>query len=68
MHDPEKAVNAYNSLKDWGMKILMGTVTTKPCIAVAEETKADNMFQLTPSGSSPDCIKYDNAFRMFYRS
>lgn len=66
VHDPEKAVNAYNSLKDWGMKILMGTVTTKPCIAVAEETKADNMFQLTPSGSSPDCIKYDNAFQVCF--
>lgn len=66
VHDPEKSVNAYNSLKDWGMKILMGTVTTKPCIAVAEETKEDNMFQLTPSGSSPDCIKYDNAFQVCF--
>lgn len=66
VHDPEKSVNAYNSLKDWGMKILMGTVTTKPCIAVAEETKVDNMFQLTPSGSSPECIKYDNAFQVCF--
>ena len=66
VHDPEKAVNAYNSLKDWGMKLLMGTVTTKPCIAVAEETKVDNMFQLTPSGSSPDCIVYDNAFQVCF--
>ena len=66
VHDPEKSVNAYNSLKDWGMKILMGTVTTKPCIAVAEETKTDNMFQLTPSGSSPDCVKYDNAFQVCF--
>ena len=31
--DAEKSVNAYNSLKDWGMQVLMGTVTTTPCIA-----------------------------------
>jgi ABC-type branched-chain amino acid transport systems, periplasmic component len=30
-HDPEKSVNAYNTLKDWGMQILMGTVTSNPC-------------------------------------
>jgi branched-chain amino acid transport system substrate-binding protein len=66
VHNPEKAVNAYNSLKDWGMQLLMGTVTTKPCIAVAKETYEDNMFQLTPSGSSPDCIVYDNAFQVCF--
>jgi len=66
VHDPEKAVNAYNSLKDWGMKILMGTVTTKPCIAVAEETNADNMFQLTPSASSLDVLKHDNTFQVCF--
>ena len=27
-HDAEKSVNAYNTLKDWGMQILMGTVTS----------------------------------------
>ena len=33
-HDTEKAVNAYNTLKDWGMQVLVGTVTSAPCIAV----------------------------------
>lgn len=65
-HDPEKAVNAYNSLKDWGMQVLMGTVTSAPCVAVEAETAADNMFQLTPSGSAEDCIKEANAFRMCF--
>lgn len=65
-HDPEKAVNAYNSLKDWGMQVLMGTVTSAPSIAVEAETAADNMFQLTPSGSAEDCIKEPNAFRMCF--
>lgn len=65
-HDAEKAVNAYNTLKDWGMQALLGTVTSTPCIAVANETYADNMFQLTPSGSAIDCVQYDNAFRVCF--
>lgn len=66
VHDPEKSVNAYNTLKDWGMQILMGTVTSSPCQAVVEETHKDGMFQLTPSGSAVECIKYDNAFRVCF--
>ena len=65
-HDAEKAVNAYNALKDWGMQILMGTVTSAPCIAVVEKSQADNMFQLTPSGSAVESIAYDNAFRVCF--
>ncbi|MGN1339153.1 MAG: ABC transporter substrate-binding protein [Oscillospiraceae bacterium] len=66
VHDAEKSVNAYNSLKDWGMQILMGTVTSTPCQAVVEESHNDNMFQLTPSGSAVESIKYDNAFRVCF--
>lgn len=65
-HDAEKAVNAYNTLKDWNMQVLMGTVTSAPCVAVAEKTKEDNMFQITPSGSSVACTQYDNAFRICF--
>lgn len=65
-HDAEKSVNAYNSLKDWGMQMLMGTVTSTPCQAVAAKTYEDNMFQLTPSGSAPSCVQYDNAFRICF--
>ncbi len=64
--DPEKAVNAYNSLKDWGMQIMVGTVTSGACIAVATETNNDNMFQLTPSGSAVECVQYPNAFRVCF--
>lgn len=64
--DPEKAVNAYNNLKDWGMQVLMGTVTSGSCIAVVEKTNADNMFQLTPSGSAVESIQYPNAFRVCF--
>lgn len=62
-HDAEKSVNAYNSLKDWGMQILMGTVTTTPCVAVSEKTAEDGMFELTPSASSTDVIVNDNVFQ-----
>ena len=65
-HDAEKAVNAYNTLKDWGMQLFMGTVTSGPCVAVIENTKEDNMFQITPSGTAVDCVKYSNAFRVCF--
>ena len=65
-HDPEKSVNAYNTLKDWGMQVLIGSVTSNPCIAVAEQSYNDNMFQLTPSGTAVKCVQYDNAFRMCF--
>ena len=65
-HDAEKSVNAYNTLKDKGMKLLLGTVTSVPCVAVADKTKEDNMFQITPSGSSVECIANDNAFRVCF--
>ena len=64
--DAEKSVNAYNTLKDWGMQMLVGTVTSGPCIAVVEKTHEDNMFQLTPSGSAVESIQYDNAFRVCF--
>ncbi len=54
--DAEKSVNAYNNLKDWGMQISLGSVTTQPCIAVSTETNADRIFALTPSASSTDVI------------
>ena len=65
-HDAEKSVNAYNSLKDWGMQLLIGTVTSSPCISVADKTYADNMFQITPSGSAVDCTANPNVFRMCF--
>ena len=62
-NDAEKSVNAYNSLKDWGMQILMGTVTTTPCVAVADKTAEDGMFEITPSASSTDVIENENVFQ-----
>jgi branched-chain amino acid transport system substrate-binding protein len=52
-HDAEKSVNAYNKLVDDGMQILIGSVTTTPCTAVAAEANANRTFCLTPSASGP---------------
>ena len=54
--DSEMAVNAYNTLKDWGMQIFLGSVTSAPGVATSVEAQADNMFYLTPSASSTDVL------------
>ena len=64
--DAERSVNAYNTIKDWGAQVLLGCVTSGCCIAVTDKTKADNMFQLTPSGSAVACAQYDNNFRVCF--
>lgn len=65
--DNEKSINAYNTLKDWGMNMLVGSVTSGCCIAVAAESKNDNMFQITPSGSAVACIEdNENVFQVCF--
>ena len=65
--DPgDKAINAYNQLKDKGMQVMLGTVTTGSCLAVIDQTKKDNIFQITPSASAQDVIKNDNAFQVCF--
>lgn len=56
VNDAEKAVNAYNTLKDWGMQIFLGSVTSTPCVATSQEANADHIFSLTPSASSTDVL------------
>ena len=66
-HDAEKAVNAYNALKDWGIQISMGSVTSKPCEATSAETFSDRIFALTPSASSVAVVEgKDNQFQMCF--
>ncbi|MBR3202995.1 MAG: ABC transporter substrate-binding protein [Solobacterium sp.] len=60
-HDAEKAVNAYNALKDWGMQLSLCTVTSAPGAAVAPLYQADSTFAITPSGSSLAVIYADSA-------
>lgn len=65
--DPgDKAVSAYNSLKDQGMQIFLGTVTSGSALAVIDKSAQDNIFQLTPSASADDVIKHDNCFQICF--
>ena len=66
-HDPEKSVNAYNTLWDWGAQMIVGSVTTTPCIAVSAEAYNDRMFMLTPSASSTEVTEgKDNVFQICF--
>ena len=66
-HDAEKAVNAYNKLVDDGMQIMIGSVTTAPCTAVAAEAAANRTFALTPSASGPAVTEgNDNVFQLCF--
>ena len=65
--DGEKAVSAYNVLKDWGMQVMAGQVTTGAALRVAGETVEDNMFNLTPSASAETlALTGDNIFQMCF--
>lgn len=66
-NDPEKSLNAYNTLMDHGMQVLVGTVTTQPAIAVSAQAFQDRVFSMTPSASSTDVISgKDNMFQVCF--
>ena len=66
-HDPEKAENAYNALVDWGMDMMMGTVTSSPAEVTAADAYRDRYFFLTPSASSTNVTDgKDNVFQMCF--
>ena len=65
--DGETSVNAYNTLMDWGMQMLVGPTTTGASIAVSSVVNEDRTFMLTPSGSSTDIIDgKDNVFQVCF--
>ena len=65
--DPEKGINAYNSVLDNGAQMILGTVTTAPCLAVSAQAFEDRVFMLTPSASSADVTAgKDNAFQVCF--
>ena len=66
-HDPEKAVNAYNAVKDWGMVLSLGSVTSKPAEATSTLSMKDRIFALTPSASSTGTVEgKDNVYQMCF--
>ncbi len=58
--DGEKAVTAFNNLVDWGMQVSIGATTSGAGQAVSAEYKTEDIFALTPSGSSPAVIYQDS--------
>ena len=63
----DKAVSAYNALKDWNMQIFAGAVTTGSSLAIAAETVNDGIFMLTPSASAADvALTGDNVYQMCF--
>ena len=65
--DGETALNAYNKLKDWGMQIFAGAVTTGPCTNIAPQAAEDKIFMMTPSGSAESIVMgYENVYQMCF--
>lgn len=71
----EQAVTAFNTLVDDGMQISLGTVTSGSGQAVSQLYQDENIFALTPSGSSTAIIykdtenltdPYGNIFQMCF--
>lgn len=66
-HDPEKAVNAYNTVMEKGAQMIVGTTTTAPCIAVGAKAFEERVFMLTPSASSTDVTAdKDNVYQLCF--
>ena len=66
--DGELAVNAYGALLDKDMTVLLGTVTSGACAAVADVAYEERVFMLTPSASA-DAINVgkDNLYRVCFK-
>ena len=66
--DGELGVNAYNDLLDDGVNIMLSTVTSGSCMAVADVAFEERVFMLTPSGSA-DAItaEKDNVYRVCFK-
>jgi len=62
--DVNEAINAYNMLLSKEIAALLGDVTSKPSIAVAELAAEDNVPMITATGTAADITqKGDNIFR-----
>lgn len=65
--DPTLAVNAYNVEMQAGMQVLLGTVTSGACAAVADVAYEERVFMLTPSASSPTVNEgRDNVYQVCF--
>lgn len=65
--EAEKTDEAYDSLKEWGMQVLLGATTTESCLKIVSMADSDRIFTVTPSASAPEITEgHDNVFRVCY--
>lgn len=65
--DSTEAVTAYNRLVDEGIVALVGDITSKPSLAVAEIAAQDNMPMITPTGTQFNITEAGpNVFRVCF--
>lgn len=65
--DSTEAVTAYNKLVDEGIVALIGDVTSKPSLAVAELAAQDNLPMITPTGTQFNITEAGpNVFRVCF--
>lgn len=65
--DSVEAINGFNKLVGENVVAVIGDVTSKPSIAVAEAAAAVNMPMVTPTASHPDVTTAgDNVFRVCF--
>lgn len=66
-NSPSASVKSYDTLREWGMHILLGAATTEPCLKVVDLADEHDIFTVTPSASSPGVTEgHDNVFRVAY--
>ena len=66
--DGELGVNAYNKHLDDGVSILLATVTSGSCAAVADVAYEERVFMLTPTGSADNItVGKDNVYRVCFK-
>lgn len=64
--DGTKAKNAYETLMDKGMQILIGAVTSGSSVALNDVVKNDGILQITPSASQKEAAQNANSFRICF--
>lgn len=65
--DDAEAINAYNKLSSEGVVAILGDVTSKPTIAVAEIAASERMPMITATATHPDVTTFgDNIFRVCF--
>ena len=65
--DSTEAVTAYNKLVDEGVVALIGDITSKPSLAVAEVAAQDNLPMITPTGTQFNITEAGpNVFRVCF--